>query len=274
MENRGYRLVVSDLDGTILPLGQPDFSPFLLATVQRLIDSGVTFVPTTGRSLSFIPKSLLALRGLRYVIFSNGAVVLDRETGEKIHSCLMPAELAAGVIARLLGVKGTMVTAYMDGEMFNPVRPVEELGAYSKRPERFLINRKEDLPGFVAKGGGVEKLSVFHESTEVRDGNMAWLSGMDSLVVVPSTTSNLLEATAAGVDKALAVRTLIRHLRIPAERTIGMGDNFNDLSMLRETGLAAVPASAREDFRAMADAVFPPCAEDGGATFLMETFGL
>ena len=82
-----YKLVASDLDGTLLD-NSGKISRQNLAAIESLLELGVHFVPCSGRTLSELPRELADNQKIRYIIHSNGATVLDRKTGDKILNCI------------------------------------------------------------------------------------------------------------------------------------------------------------------------------------------
>ena len=82
-----YRIIASDLDGTLLNSAS-DISRENIDAIKRLNEEGVIFVTCTGRGYSEIPEKLLSLPFYRYSIYSNGAVVYDRESGRRILKCI------------------------------------------------------------------------------------------------------------------------------------------------------------------------------------------
>ena len=70
------RICFCDIDGTLLPFGGKDLSGTVDAA-GRIIDAGIDFVLCTGRGIGTIPKPLYRIRGLRYAITGNGAMVWD-----------------------------------------------------------------------------------------------------------------------------------------------------------------------------------------------------
>ena len=88
MENkRKYKIVASDLDGTLLNKEQivSEENFCAIAQMKRL---GVEFVPTTGRGLNEIAPSLINSPDINYIITSNGAMVFDTNTGKQTQTCL------------------------------------------------------------------------------------------------------------------------------------------------------------------------------------------
>ena len=80
---QNYKIVASDLDGTLLNSNHELSAENSLA-IAELSAMGVQFVPFTGRTLSEMPSSVRDHPDVRYVCYSNGATVLDKLTGEKI----------------------------------------------------------------------------------------------------------------------------------------------------------------------------------------------
>ena len=81
--NRKYKIVASDLDGTLLNKEQI-ISEENLQAISEMPSLGVEFVPTTGRSMNEIDPLLISSPDIRYIITSNGAVVYDKNIGKTI----------------------------------------------------------------------------------------------------------------------------------------------------------------------------------------------
>jgi HAD superfamily hydrolase (TIGR01484 family) len=84
----------------------------------------------------------------------------------------------------------------------------------------------------------------------------------------PESGLVLCEVQARGRGKAEAFEWLAHERGIPAERTIAVGDQRNDLSMLREAGLAVAMGNAVDDVLAEADLVIGHHAEEGFAAWV------
>ncbi|MGW2094539.1 HAD family hydrolase [Promicromonospora sukumoe] len=71
--------------------------------------------------------------------------------------------------------------------------------------------------------------------------------------------SDWLDVTAAGVNKAAALDTVRAHLRIPADRTVAVGDGVNDLDMLawaaRSVAMGQAPAIVRSAANETTDSI-------------------
>jgi HAD superfamily hydrolase (TIGR01484 family) len=92
------RLVVSDLDGTLLDEASR-ISSTTVAALERAARAGAEVVVATGRSRWSALPILAGVDVVRWLICSNGAVVYDRHTEEVVVSRPMGDEQAAEVMA-------------------------------------------------------------------------------------------------------------------------------------------------------------------------------
>ena len=69
------------------------------------------------------------------------------------------------------------------------------------------------------------------------------------------SSDRYIEINAAGVNKGEGLRMLAEMLSIDMAQTMAIGDNFNDLEMIRAAGIGVAVANAPEEIRAAADIV-------------------
>lgn len=124
------------------------------------------------------------------------------------------------------------------------------------------------------------RVSLFFENHE--QGEQAWQALPDEargalhretfpLHIFPDFLNSslvLCEVQKKGRGKAAALDFLAESLGIPAERTVAVGDQANDLSMLREAGLAVVVENAVPEARAHAHLVIGHHAAEGFAAWV------
>jgi HAD superfamily hydrolase (TIGR01484 family) len=96
----------------------------------------------------------------------------------------------------------------------------------------------------------------------------------DRAVITWSSTSSLLEISAAGVTKATTLAVLAEQLGIDPEEVVAFGDMPNDIDMLTWAGTSYAMTDAHPTVRAAADRIAPSNDEDGVASVLSEIFGL
>jgi len=77
-----------------------------------------------------------------------------------------------------------------------------------------------------------------------------------------------LEFIAPGVSKGVALEWLARRARVAVSRTMAVGDQWNDLEMLRTAGHGVAMPSAPAEVRAAARYLAPPVEEEGAARMI------
>jgi Cof subfamily protein (haloacid dehalogenase superfamily) len=254
-----YRLLVCDLDGTLLLGDAPDLDLALVDGLQRAMERGLLFTIATGRMPPGMDRYRDELGVTAPMIFYNGALVRDHEGGRDLLSLTLPRGIlwqAHEVIAHApvdpLFYRDDQL--YCLAESFAVRRCAEE-----ERVPLEVI----DAPGdFLRMGGFAKTLLVGHPAVlpTVRAELEAVLGDAARLVM---TRTNYLEILPAVASKGAAIRFLAAHLNVPLVETIGVGDQENDLEMIEAAGLGIAMSCAPETVRRVAGRV-APSDEQGG----------
>ncbi len=256
MEN--YKLVASDLDGTLFD-NQAEVSRENFAAINTLWGKGVHFVPSSGRTLSEIRSEIKDNPKVRYIIYSNGAAVFDKETGERILTCI-----SKDVVKRILDVLYTFethITYRYNGESFvDAAYQTEKAYDYYNVCEEHqdavqgyanYVNNFKEL-GYSADQ--LEVISVFFRNYEDQEACKQLFSKWGELRVVESAPYNL-EIVSRDAGKGNALRCLADKLCIDYADTISIGNSNNDESMIKAAGLGLAVLNSCESLKKAADEI-------------------
>ncbi|HXX37552.1 MAG TPA: HAD family hydrolase [bacterium] len=253
-----YALLVADIDGTLV--GEDKAVPRgVAAAVRAAQHRGARVCLATGRMWDAARRYADAIRADSPVILYNGGLVFDFVTGRTLWAHRIAQDTARRLLPVLRRFPEVSPLLFVRGKVYAE-RHTPFVDLYARRdhlivgitpsfdrvldedPAKLMaVGRPEDLPPVrraVAAAGGGEIAQVFSQA--------------DYLEILP-----------AGVSKGTALPRLAQAVGVPVERTIAVGDNLNDLTMLQAAGLGIAVEGAPPEVLAAAAATCPPPEQEG-----------
>jgi Cof subfamily protein (haloacid dehalogenase superfamily) len=269
MNSTDIKLVAIDMDGTTLRT-DGGISVRTIDTIRQVLASGIHVVPATGRPLSEVPDEILSLPGMRYAIVSNGASVMDLESGLEIFADQIPLPTAKELFA-ILFAENIAFESYSEGVSFSDERYMNDIlhffGALGSN-FTWMIERMRfvhDLPAYFEKSKrSVEKIYVHHIERDARDQLARKLQTLPSIGSTFSDHLNI-EINSATANKGAALRELCLHAGLVPQQVMAIGDGNNDLPMLEFAGLSVAMGNSVTAAKQMASYVTVSNKEDGVA---------
>jgi Cof subfamily protein (haloacid dehalogenase superfamily) len=256
-----FRLVASDLDGTLLR-DDLTVSPRTVAALDRATGAGIRFVMVTGRPVRWLPAVFEHTRVRGPVVCANGAVIYDPERDEIIRGAPLAIDVLAEVVAALRRELPEVVFA-VEVDHGRAMRSEAEWPLIRDTVERQIVDRA----GLVA--APAVKLLARLPDGEPDEFLAACTRLLDGTVQVTSSSRRaLVEISAAGVTKASGLAWLAERAGVPPERVVAYGDMPNDLPMFAWAGRGVAVANAHPTLLEMADEVTASNDEDGVAVHL------
>lgn len=262
------RLLALDIDGTLLR-SDKTISPRTLLALRAAREQGVRLVLVTGRRLPAARRAAAALGDVDLVLH-NGALIV--EDGVVLRCRPLARELARSAIRIGRALEADpVIHAGHRGEgrlVVEGVRPSNTLLAYYVERSNPDVVQVDDLETALTE----DPLQVmFGGRRELMEALLPrLLEGVGGPVRIertlyPESGVGILDVLAPDVNKAEAVAFLQERWRVSAAETLAVGDNWNDLEMLRTAGLGLVMGNADPDLRALGFPVLPTNDEDGVA---------
>lgn len=261
-----FKMVCLDIDGTLL---NSDYRISEKTKEVIRVVANEKHIPVILVSAR-MPKGILFLQKeleiVQPVICYSGALIWDN--GHILSNITMPISEVKKVY-NLAKAAGINISIYKDDEWY-----IEELDAWAKQESEIttcipvnanfneLFNKWEQADSgpnkilCMAKPEDMKRLAV-----EVK-ANCA-----DCLNVYPSK-STYLEIMPVAATKTFAIEFLSRKFGIQKYQIIAIGDNYNDIDMIKFAGLGIAMGNAPEDVKMCADAVTLSNDEDGVAEAL------
>ncbi len=263
------RLIALDLDGTVFTTDKR-ITDRTLAAVKAALDAGIVVMTASGRQLAGLPKSLLAVPGMRYAMTSNGGAVVDIRTGEAVYKDLLPYEQACQV-ARVLAGADAMAEYYHEGKSYADRAGFEKTLRSDLMPAWFKDYVKisripvDDFTERVLSGQcHIEKFLISFEDMEERERVRKALLVIPHLTIASGNDFNI-EVNSETGTKGHTLTAFAAALGISPGQIMAFGDSENDLTMLRAAGHAVAMANAIPEAKAVADEVTLSNDEDGVA---------
>ncbi len=264
------RLIAFDLDGTLLD-DRKRISDRCFRAMKEAADQGVVLVPATGRLLTALPKELMSLPYIRYVISLNGGVVWDTRENTVLYKRILSAKEALLVWDFMEQYKG-MRDFYADGQgyMEPQNQTLMETHVLTDEMRELVRSTRNVIPdgrAKIAAGSGVEKFNLFFEAGERKRQDRARkeISEAFPFVKVTSSVVNNLEINHKEADKGRGLAALCAHLGISLSETAAFGDGDNDAAMISAAGLGVAMENGEEGLKKIADKVAPSNEDDGVA---------
>lgn len=257
-------LIATDLDGTLF-YDRENITARDRDALHAVHNAGKTVVLATGREFPIIGPALdrLDLWGVvDYIIMAGGAEIYDVKQRSVTTVGALTPDMQSAVYHRYRGFPISIVlprdnvlytnrvTAGLRGESALLGTPLEyraDLGQVFTEP--------------------CVKLAFHGTEEEVVSILPAMQADRDPHVVLCRSHDHYIDCYAAGVSKGAALGLLCARLGIPIQQTAAIGDNHNDLDLLRAAGRSACPGDGVAEAKQAADYVCCPAHAGAFADF-------
>ncbi len=262
-----YKLLAVDIDGTLLNHGVIDAAD--ADSLRVAAQAGIVVCLCTGRSWEEtrdIWKNLRLPAPHVPVICAGGAMVVEPDTGRTLYSRTFDRTTAQELTEQMQRM-GYPVMALVDAwrEGFDYFL----IGRYDDRPlyQNFIsaiprrirnVDRldRDDYPRPL-RISALEKPGCGRPAVETLKQHFAGRIEIQD-IYLSHRDVDIIEAFSAGTDKFTALQYVGQGFRIAPSAFAAIGDDNNDLAMLRGSALSGTPADAPDELRRTAKMVLSP----------------
>tara|TARA_B100000029_G_scaffold198492_1_gene196712 strand:- start:164376 stop:165203 length:828 start_codon:yes stop_codon:yes gene_type:complete len=271
-----YDIIAIDIDGTLLTSDR-NISERTLRAVRDAELAGKNLVLCTGRSFNSGRATAEKLPASTTLVFHSGALILDSLSGPILRTINMKQQLASELVT-LIKHLGHDPLVY---ESVPASRYIwyEQPRSKNDWRERYLISNKnnarevENLEHFLDNPA---QIIVAGEASAMNDLKIKLEDYKDNISIIFSLSTLAdnywcVEILPSNVTKANALAFLCKYYCTDSSKLISIGDNFNDLDMIKFAGLGVAMGNAPKAVQKEANLIAPTNNCDGVA-YIIENY--
>lgn len=253
------KMVATDIDGTILDLKTAKFTQNVKDCIKELSDKGIKVVLITGRmhtSATFIANEL----GLNtpIVSYQGGMIKENKENGEIYYNKTLNPEYAREII-RWAKEKNIHINLYMDDKLY------VEQDDYVIRRYTNLRNISYQIASFDdLELKNINKLlAIDYENPQVSTDCRDFLKEKYPELSIVKSSPYFCEISDREAKKSCAVEFLRKKWNFKFEEVLTIGDQDNDVELLKAGGTKVAMGNATENLKSHADYITDTVENDG-----------
>ena len=261
-------LFACDIDGTLMSSGK--INQRNIEKIEYFMSEGGYFSLSTGRTVGAVGPVLDKIKRVSPSVVANGCMIYDYENKKTLDELFLPENeyyiakkvldmgLNVGIEAhsgeKILTIKETQETRdhqeyeWISGENVS----FEEASKYRWNKVVYFFDNEKELALVKAMIAKEKAVSAFS----------------DTSAVISGRKRKYYEQFPAGVSKASELDKLKNILKIEKGCYFAMGDYYNDLEMIKNADISAVPEDTPDDIKAYADYIAGSCEDGAVADFI------
>ena len=287
-----YKLVAIDLDGTML-------NKYGIITektkeiISKVQEKNVEVMIASGRAITSVKRFAKEIKSKKYFISGNGAITYDVENNKILYENILKKQKALQII-KICEENSIYYNIYTENGIIAKNLNYNTLYYYKDnltKPDenRTHINLVEDIYNYIdEKNEKILKImicdehksvfnSIVRRLKEISEIEVLEVSHMSRKIIKQGTEEIALEyfyteVSAKDVDKWNALEEVIKLMNISKEEVLTIGDNANDVKMIKNAGLGIAMGESAPYVKKCADKITLNNDEDGVAVALKEIF--
>ena len=287
-----YKLVAIDLDGTML-------NKYGIITqntkdvIKKVQEKGIEVVIASGRTINSVKNFSKEINSQNYFISGNGAITYDIKKDEILFENVLTKNKVLQVI-KICDENSIFYSVYTENRIITKNLNYNTLYYYKENlnkeeKEKTHINIVQDIYSYIENRD--EKIlkimicdsnqtvfkAIVKKLGEIKDIEILDVSHMSRKLIKQGTEEIALEyfyteITSKDVDKWNAIERLIGLLGIKNEEVITIGDNANDIKMIKNAGIGIAMGESAPYIKEQANIVAESNDNDGVAEILKKVF--
>lgn len=263
-------IIALDLDGT-LTNDRKEITPRtreLLITLQR---KGARVCLASGRppyGMRPLAEQLCMADYGGVLLCYNGGYVEECSTGK----VLTERHIDESLLPRLIEWQqetGMTLMTYHEDKIYTE-HPDDPYVAQSSRNNKMRVVGVKDFLHDVPRP--INKCLMVGSPELVRQWEGYMAGEMQGRMHILHSTPYFIELLPLGIDKGIALNSLLSHYGMSTARLIAFGDSHNDIDMLTTAGIGVAMGNAEEEVKSAADHITLSNEEDGVYHFLLRYF--
>ncbi|WP_411679255.1 Cof-type HAD-IIB family hydrolase [Clostridium thailandense] len=270
-----YKIIAVDMDGTLLN-DNKHINDDNLDMINKAISNGTKFVIASGRipaGLKFYEDTVAKEQPM---ICCNGAIILDHNKNVIYSKAIEKIQLLK--IVDILKENNNVYFHFYDENSIYSEQfkfSMEGIESFNKKiNEKFRLEVKliSDAKQVIENAKfDINKIVVIDDDIDYLDKLRKRIDDIEGIETTKSDINNI-EILSAGVSKGNALKILASNYRISIEECIAVGNDENDISMIKCAGLGVAVKNARDFIKDYANYVTKKDNNDGAVSEVIQKF--
>ena len=284
-----YKLITIDLDGTLLN-GYGEVTEYTKNIIKKVTEKGILVVLASGRISESVLTIAKEIGADKYYISGNGSVLYDIQKDEILYENYLNKEKVLEIVD-LCEKNSIYYNIYTENSVIAKslnynVAFYNYENTKKSSDKKTEINIVEDVYNYIKKLNTNKflKITICDESKIVFSSILKKLKNISNIDVlevshmsqkkIKSGTEEIsvgyyyTEVSSKNVDKWYAIEEIMKRENIKQEEVISLGDNNNDILMIKNAGLGVAMGNSNEQVKKVADFITKTNNEDGVAKAL------
>lgn len=267
-----YKMITCDLDETLLS-SDITVCKRNRDAIAKASQIGVKFVPATGRGYNAIKSTLKELNLFdqpdQYVISFNGGCITENKNSRILKFTSLPFTKAEELF-QLGRQYDVCIHVYTKERVYLFNADQNETDYMTARHPCKIMNDQKNLA--FLEGQEIAKVIYGKRDMRYLKEIATQLATKTTQLDVSYSSNRFLEFNPAGVNKGAGLLWLAKKLGIKPEETMALGDNFNDLSMIKAAGLGVGMQNTAAEMKNECDVITKADNNAGGVGEAIERF--
>ncbi len=266
-----YKVVICDLDETLLKLDRTvDIAD--IKAIKECISRGIKFIPATGRGYMTVQETLKQL-GLyqkkeEYVISFNGAAITENKDNNLLSYSGLSFDMVKELYSRGLNYD-VCIHLYAKDMVYIYNLYQEELDYLANRMDITEIFTK-DIE--YLRNTNIAKMIFTNTNREYLQKIEKDLSDISSELDISYSSNRYMELNKKGVNKGNALLYISKLLHVDPSDIMAIGDNYNDLPMIKLAGLGAGVQNTVESMKEECDYISKGTCNEAAVSEILHKF--